>query len=135
MTASHTKLPIKTKRGLGWDIASPYSSPRGNHFEVGSYGHTGWTGCSLWIDPATGTLVILMTSRTHPDGRGNVIALRRTVATLAAEALRQFSFGSAAPPELTARRTVLNGADVLRMRSEILPKGSRVGLITNYVRS
>ena len=47
MTASHTKLPIKTKRGLGWDIASPYSSPRGNHFEVGSYGHTGWTGCSL----------------------------------------------------------------------------------------
>ena len=132
MTASHTKLPIKTKRGLGWDIASPYSSPRGNHFEVGSYGHTGWTGCSLWIDPATDTLVILMTSRTHPDGRGNVIALRRTVATLAAEALRQFSFGSAAPPELTARRTVLNGADVLRMRSEILPKGSRVGLITNH---
>ncbi|MED6326859.1 MAG: serine hydrolase, partial [Verrucomicrobiota bacterium] len=132
MTASHTKLPMKTKRGLGWDIASPYSSPRGNHFEVGSYGHTGWTGCSLWIDPATGTSVILMTSRTHPDGRGNVIALRRTVATLAAEALHGFSTGSAAPPELTARQSVLNGADVLRMRPEILLKGSRVGLITNH---
>jgi len=132
MTVSHTKPPMKIQRGLGWDIASPYSSPRGNHFEVGSYGHTGWTGCSLWIDPATGTSVILMTSRTHPDGQGNVIALRRTVATLAAEALRAFSFGSAAPSELTARRLVLNGTEVLQSRPELLPKGSHIGLITNH---
>jgi len=132
MTSVHTPGDMKTKRGLGWDIDSPYSSPRGNHFAVGGYGHTGWTGGSLWIDPATRTIVILMTSRTHPDGKGNVIALRRELATLTAEALREFSFGSAAPPELTARRTVLNGADVLRMRPEILPKGSRVGLITNH---
>ena len=131
MTRSHTKPTMKIQRGLGWDIASPYSSPRGSHFAIGSYGHTGWTGCSLWIDQATGTSVILMTSRTHPDGRGNVIALRRTVATLAAEALRDFSFGSAAPPPASGK-PVLNGADVIRLRPELLAKGSRVGLITNH---
>ena len=124
MTSVHTPGDMKTKRGLGWDIDSPYSSPRGNHFAVGGYGHTGWTGGSLWIDPATRTIVILMTSRTHPDGKGNVIALRREVATLTAEALRGYSFG--------ATTGVLNGADVLWRRKGILPKGAKVGLITNH---
>ena len=126
MTSVHTPEGMKTKRGLGWDIDSPYSSPRGNHFKVGGYGHTGWTGGSLWIDPSTRTVVILMTSRTHPDGKGNVIALRREIATLTAEALRGFSFGGKAAP------SVLNGADVLRQRKGILPKGAKVGLITNH---
>jgi uncharacterized protein YbbC (DUF1343 family)/CubicO group peptidase (beta-lactamase class C family) len=124
MTSAHTPKGMKAERGLGWDINSPYSSPRGNHFAVGGYGHTGWTGGSLWVDPATQTIVILMTSRTHPDGNGNVIALRREVATLTAEALRKFSFGDASG--------VLNGADVLRQRIGILPKGAKVGLITNH---
>jgi len=126
MTSIHTPEGMKARRGLGWDIDSPYSSPRGNHFAVGGYGHTGWTGGSLWIDPATRTIVILMTSRTHPDGRGNVIALRREVATLAAEALRGFSFGGSEAPG------VLNGADVLRQRKGVLPRGAKVGLITNH---
>ncbi|MBT3841433.1 MAG: DUF1343 domain-containing protein [Verrucomicrobia bacterium] len=124
MTSVHTPKGMMAKRGLGWDIDSPYSSPRGNHFKIGGYGHTGWTGGSLWVDPATQTIVILMTSRTHPDGNGNVIALRREVATLTAEALRKFSFGDASG--------VLNGADVLRQRIGILPKGAKVGLITNH---
>ena len=126
MTSVHTPKGMKAKRGLGWDIDSPYSSPRGNHFKIGGYGHTGWTGGSLWIDPATRTIVILMTSRTHPDGKGNVIALRREVATLAAEALRGGSFGGSNAPG------VLNGADVLRQRKGILPKGAKVGLVTNH---
>jgi len=126
MTSVHTPKGMKAKRGLGWDIDSPYSSPRGNHFKIGGYGHTGWTGGSLWVDPSTKTTVILMTSRTHPDGKGNVIALRREVATLAAEALREFSFGGSNAPG------VLNGADVLRQRKGILPKGAKVGLITNH---
>ena len=126
MTSVHTPEGMKARRGLGWDIDSPYSSPRGNHFAVGGYGHTGWTGGSLWIDPATRTIVILMTSRTHPDGRGNVIALRREVATLAAEALRRFSFGG------SEALGVLNGADVLRQRKGVLPRGAKVGLITNH---
>jgi uncharacterized protein YbbC (DUF1343 family)/CubicO group peptidase (beta-lactamase class C family) len=126
MTSVHTPKGMKAKRGLGWDIDSPYSSPRGNHFKIGGFGHTGWTGSSLWVDPATKTTVILMTSRTHPDGKGNVIALRREVATLTAEALREFSFGGSNAPG------VLNGADVLRQRKGILPKGTKVGLITNH---
>ena len=126
MTSVHTPKGMKAKRGLGWDIDSPYSSPRGNHFKIGSYGHTGWTGGSLWVDPATRTIVILMTSRTHPDGKGNVIALRREVATLAAEALRGGAFGGSNAPG------VLNGADVLRQRKGILPKGAKVGLVTNH---
>ena len=126
MTSVHTPKGMKAKRGLGWDIDSPYSSPRGNHFKIGGYGHTGWTGGSLWVDPSTKTTVILMTSRTHPDGKGNVIALRREVATLAAEALREFSFGGSNTPG------VLNGADVLRQRKGILPKDAKVGLITNH---
>jgi len=126
MTSVHTPEGMKAKRGLGWDIDSPYSSPRGNHFKIGGYGHTGWTGGSLWIDPSTRTVVILMTSRTHPDGKGNVIALRREIATLTAEALRGFSFGGNAAP------SVLNGADVLRQRKGILTEGATVGLITNH---
>ena len=126
MTSVHTPKGMKAKRGLGWDIDSPYSSPRGNHFKIGGYGHTGWTGGSLWIDPASRTIVILMTSRTHPDGKGNVIALRREVATLAAEALRGGAFGGSNAPG------VLNGADVLRQRKGILPKGAKVGLVTNH---
>ena len=125
MTSVHTPKGMKAERGLGWDINSPYSSPRGNHFKVGGYGHTGWTGGSLWVDPVTRTIVILMTSRTHPDGKGNVIALRREIATLVAESLRGFSFGS-------DESGVLNGADVLRRRKNILPKGTNIGLITNH---
>ncbi len=132
MTTRQTAPDMKIRRGLGWDISSPYSSPRGNHFDLGSYGHTGWTGCSIWIDSSTGTSVILMTSRVHPDGSGNVIALRRKVATLAAESLREFSFGASGSARLPSHKAVLNGADVLRMRPDILPKGSRVGLITNH---
>ncbi len=124
MTSVQTPGGMKVRRGLGWDIDSPYSSPRGNHFEVGGYGHTGWTGGSLWIDPATRTIVILLTSRTHPDGNGNVIGLRREVATLTAEALRDFSFGDTLG--------VINGSDVLRQRKGILGRGAKVGLITNH---
>ena len=132
MTTSQTAPDIKIQRGLGWDISSPYSSPRGNHFDLGSYGHTGWTGCSIWIDPSTGTSVVLMTNRVHPDGSGNVIDLRRKVATLAAESLRHFSFGASDSARVISHKAVLNGADALRMRPDILPKGSRVGLITNH---
>ena len=132
MTTSQTAPDMKVRRGLGWDISSPYSSPRGNHFGLSSYGHTGWTGCSIWIDPSTGTSVILMTSRVHPDGNGNVIALRRKVATLVAESLREFPFGASASAQLSSHKPALNGADVMRMRPDILPKGSRVGLITNH---
>ncbi len=74
-------------RALGWDIATSYSSNRGDLFPLGSYGHTGWTGTSLWIDPATQTVVVLLTNRNHPDESGNVISLRGKVASIVASAI------------------------------------------------
>ncbi len=74
-------------RGLGWDVATSFSSVRGDLFPLGSYGHSGWTGTSMWLDPATDTFVILLTNRNHPDESGNVIALRGKVATLVAGAI------------------------------------------------
>lgn len=109
------------RRGLGWDIDSRYSAPRGRWFPAGtSFGHVGWTGPSLWVDPASRSFVIFVTNRVHPDGRGDVVALRRTIGTLAAEAIGL---------DTTA---VLNGVDVL-VRDQFAPlRGLRVGLITNH---
>jgi uncharacterized protein YbbC (DUF1343 family) len=107
----------KPVRGLGWDVDSPYSAPRGDLFP-GGYGHTGFTGTALWIDPASHTFVILMTNSVHPEIRPRISPLRRAVATAAARAV-------AAPDTLT-------GLDVL-IRDGFAPfKGKRVGLITNH---
>jgi len=72
------------QRAFGFDIVSPYDGPRGNLFLKTSFGHTGWTGTSLWIDPTSKTFIILLSNRNHPSG-GDVRALRRTIGTLAAE--------------------------------------------------
>jgi CubicO group peptidase (beta-lactamase class C family) len=74
------------KRTLGWDARTSYSSNRGSKFD--GYGHTGFTGTSMWIDAPSGTVVIVLTNRVHPDGKGDVRRLRSRVATLAAEALK-----------------------------------------------
>ena len=74
-------------RGLGWDIDSPFASNRGELLPVGSFGHSGFTGTSLWIDPVTNTYIILLTNAVHPDGKGAVIALRGKLATAVAAAL------------------------------------------------
>ncbi|MFI5120889.1 MAG: exo-beta-N-acetylmuramidase NamZ domain-containing protein [Thermoanaerobaculia bacterium] len=74
-------------RGLGWDVSTSFSSARGDLFPLGSYGHTGWTGTSMWLDPTTDTFVVLLTNRNHPDESGNVIALRGKVATIVASAI------------------------------------------------
>lgn len=74
-------------RGLGWDINSSYASPRGDLFSLGSYGHTGYTGTSLWIDPETQTFVILLTNRVHPEDKGSVTSLRSRVANVVAAAI------------------------------------------------
>ena len=86
MTTVQTPENIEAKRGLGWDIDSEYSAPRGDLFSANSYGHTGWTGVSLWIDPASRTFVIFLSNRNHPDGQGDVAELRHRLGTLAAKA-------------------------------------------------
>jgi len=74
-------------RGFGWDIDSPFSSNRGDLFPMGSFGHTGFTGTSIWIDPTTNSYVILLTNAVHPRGKGNAIGLRTKVATEVAASL------------------------------------------------
>jgi CubicO group peptidase (beta-lactamase class C family) len=76
-------------RGLGWDINSPYSTNRGDLFGRSSYGHTGYTGTSIWIDPETKTFVIFLTNRVHPDDKGVIIPVRSRVANLVAAAIIQ----------------------------------------------
>ncbi len=74
-------------RGLGWDIDSAFSSNRGELLPIGSFGHTGFTGTSIWIDPVTEMFVIFLSNRVHPDGKGDVTPLRARVATVAAAAM------------------------------------------------
>ncbi len=108
------------RRGLGWDIDSKFSGPRGRWFPAGaSFGHTGFTGTSVWIDPAAKSFLIFFSNRVHPDGKGDVAALRRTLGTLAAEAIDR------------DKGAVLNGIDVLVREDFARLRGLRVGLITN----
>ena len=92
-------------RGLGWDIQSRYSSAKGEHFSPRSFGHTGFTGTSLWLDPEIQAYVIVLTSRLHPDGRGDVRALRREIATIVGEALSPATGQAAGTPDPTSRST------------------------------
>ena len=131
-------------RGLGWDIDSPYSSNRGDLFPIGSYGHTGFTGTSIWIDPFSRTYVILLTNVVHPHHGKSLSSLRGRVATLAAA-----SFGITAPrvaltgynetivgPGLhrvvEPKAEVLTGLDVLAQENFRPLAGKRIGLITNH---
>jgi CubicO group peptidase (beta-lactamase class C family) len=86
MTSVQSPEGVTARRGLGWDIDTGYSGPRGSLFPVGSYGHTGWTGTSLWIDPSSQSFVIFLSNRNHPTESGNVGSLRAELGTLAAEA-------------------------------------------------
>lgn len=87
MTSPQEPPDVHVLHGLGWDIDSPYAGPRGKYFPIGSYGHTGWTGTSVWIDPWSKTFIIFLSNRNHPTEAGSVIALRRQLGTLAAEAI------------------------------------------------
>jgi uncharacterized protein YbbC (DUF1343 family)/CubicO group peptidase (beta-lactamase class C family) len=133
-------------RGLGWDIDSTFSSNRGELLPLGSYGHTGFTGTSIWIDPVTREFVVFMSNRVHPDGKGDVTPLRAKVATIAAAAivdapsdavrargLTGRDFGAAGQPPPRARRPpVQTGLDVLRDEGFARFHGKRVGLVTNH---
>ncbi len=108
------------RRGLGWDIDSRFSGPRGLWFPAGaSFGHTGFTGTSIWIDPGSRTFVIFLGNRVHPDGKGDAAPVRRALGTLAAEAVGR------------DRDATLNGIDVLVREDFARLRGLRVGLITN----
>ncbi len=144
MTSPATPPGFPQVRGLGWDIDSAYSSNRGELFPVGSFGHTGFTGTSLWIDPATETFVVFLSNRLHPDGKGDVTPLRARVATVVAAAIagplaapeRALTwtgrdFGPATPAPRRPATPVLAGIDALRAQEFGPLRGRKVGLLTN----
>ena len=92
MTAVATPAQVPERRSLGWDIDSPFSRARGARYPVGSFGHTGFTGCALWIDPFSRTFHVLLSNRVHPRTRDSIVAVYEQVATLAAQAVAGFDF-------------------------------------------
>lgn len=92
MSVPQSPLNKLKLHGLGWDIEAPLSSNRDELFPVGSYGHLGYTGTSIWIDPVTETYIIVLTNRVHPDGKGDVKELRSLIKSVVAEALGSISY-------------------------------------------
>jgi uncharacterized protein YbbC (DUF1343 family)/CubicO group peptidase (beta-lactamase class C family) len=140
--ASPADQPIL--RGLGWDIDSPFSSNRGELYPIGSYGHTGFTGTSLWVDPTTNSYVILLTNAVHPHRGKSLVSLRCRVATTVAASFGLSvpntvsltgyidTIGSAGVHRVVARNAqTLSGLDVLEQRGFSDLKGKRIALITN----
>jgi uncharacterized protein YbbC (DUF1343 family) len=135
-------------RGLGWDVMTGYSSNRGDLFPLGSLGHTGFTGTSIWIDPSSETFVVFLSNRVHPriDPKqpADVNSLRGRVASIVAASIIAPPYSSkpnpSEPPVVGNRAGAqtraesslsLNGIDVLARDGYALLKGRRVGLITN----
>jgi uncharacterized protein YbbC (DUF1343 family)/CubicO group peptidase (beta-lactamase class C family) len=130
-------------RGLGWDIDSPYSSNRGELFPIGSYGHTGFTGTSMWIDPFSHSYVILLTNAVHPHRGHSVTSLRSRVATIVAASFgitaasvkltgyNETIVGPGLHREVEPKAGVLTGLDVLAEDNFAALRGKRIGLITN----
>jgi uncharacterized protein YbbC (DUF1343 family)/CubicO group peptidase (beta-lactamase class C family) len=144
MTSPATSNTEPNTRGLGWDIDSSYSSNRGELLPIGSYGHTGFTGTSIWIDPATELFVVFLSNRVHPDGKGDVTPLRARVATVAASAVTSLpataraaawtgrDFGATGTMTPRAPLKVDSGIDVLRADGFAQLRGKRIGLLTNH---
>jgi uncharacterized protein YbbC (DUF1343 family)/CubicO group peptidase (beta-lactamase class C family) len=136
-------------RGLGWDIDTSFSSNRGDIFPLGSFGHTGFTGTSIWIDPSSQMFLIFLSNRVHPNGKGDVGPLRGRVASIVAASVTDNIAVDAARKqsatyyadvvkvlEKTASETpisakVLTGIDVLERDNFKQIAGLRIGLVTN----
>ena len=140
-------------RGLGWDINSSFSSNRGEIFPLGSFGHTGFTGTSIWIDPASEMFVVFLSNRVHPDGKGDVGPLRGRVASIAAASVTDTAVVTRAREQAANYYTetikslqqfasrldsaatsvkVLTGIDVLERDGFKQLAGLRIGLVTNH---
>src|SRR5260370_395190 len=155
MTRPHAVSETGAARGLGWDIATSFSTNKGDLFPLGSFGHTGFTGTSMWIDPASDTFVIFLSNRVHPDGKGDVGPLRGRVASIVASSITDTTVAQAreesarTASELLASvahldsnnsragaipspdAQVINGIDVLQRDGFKQLAGLRLGLITN----
>jgi uncharacterized protein YbbC (DUF1343 family)/CubicO group peptidase (beta-lactamase class C family) len=131
-------------RGLGWDVDSPFSSNRGELFPIGSYGHTGFTGTSLWLDPTSQTYIIVLTNVVHPKRGKSLSSFRSRLATTVAASLgldvpgvaltgyNETITGAGIHRVVARNAETLNGVDVLESDGFAALRGKRIGLITNH---
>jgi uncharacterized protein YbbC (DUF1343 family)/CubicO group peptidase (beta-lactamase class C family) len=143
-TSPQSPADQPTLRGLGWDIDSPFSSNRGDLFPIGSYGHTGFTGTSIWIDPTSRSYVILLANSVHPHRGKSLTSLRGRVATIAAASLgvltqgvsltgyNETIVGAGLHRVVEPKGDVLTGLDVLAQENFAPLAHKRIGLITNH---
>jgi uncharacterized protein YbbC (DUF1343 family) len=120
---------VAVRRAFGFDIDSQYSRP-GAGFASG-FGHTGWTGGFLWIEPQTETFYIFLSNRVHPDGKGSVVALQRELGMLVPEAAGVLAPRVRRVGLTTGGADAQNGIDVLHAGGYAELRGKRIGLITN----
>ena len=137
------RLIGETTRGLGWDMASAYSRALGSYFPVGSVGHTGFTGTSIWMDPPSRTYTIVLTNRVHPYGKGKVVDLRRRISAVVGALLFPPGDPPAAgpvPAEVSAPAAdaapapngpTRTGLDQLVAQGFAPLQGHSIGLVTN----
>ncbi|MEO2088793.1 MAG: exo-beta-N-acetylmuramidase NamZ domain-containing protein, partial [Gemmataceae bacterium] len=133
-------VPPTGLRSPGWDVDTSFSAQRGELFPAGDgFGHTGFTGTSIWIDPPSQTAIIILTNRTFIGEKASVTELRRQVGTIVASAVpasgRRQPAVSDRPkkqPADAGRSPVLTGLDAL-VRDKFAPlKGRSVALLTNH---
>jgi hypothetical protein len=131
------RIPL---RGLGWNIDGPLASNRDELFPAGAYGHTGFTGTGIWIDPISGTYVIILTNRLHPIGKGNADPLRSQILSLVSGVVGMVSPEQALEKKpslknyygVDSQGKVQTGLDILVAKKFSSLVGLRVGLITNH---
>lgn len=146
MTSPQPPWNDKSRHGLAWALDAPLSDRR-ETVHRGPYGHLGYTGTALWIDPVTKIYCILLTNRVHPKGLGDVAALRAEIKaavfwsreTTANDQVHGRTPGGANDwsrqiPQLEngGRGTMQTGIDVLRDENYASLSGLRIGLITNH---
>jgi uncharacterized protein YbbC (DUF1343 family)/CubicO group peptidase (beta-lactamase class C family) len=137
MTSPRAEPGQARQRGFGWDLEAPPGNRNNILVPTGFYGHTGYTGTSLWIDPVTATYVIILTNRVYPNDSGDVIALRNGIADTVTAALAVPGAMQGAPrvvaaPAAALARPVKSGLDVIAAQQFAPLKGLRVGLIANH---
>ncbi|MGO9057059.1 MAG: serine hydrolase [Candidatus Binataceae bacterium] len=149
MTAPASPAAASHPRGLGWDLGPALASNREQLPPVGSYGHTGFTGTMLWVDPPSRTYVVILTNRVYPDGRGDAHPLRANILDLVSRKLGPASAQEivASNPDLrgyfeptraaqanppASKPAISSGLDVLVAENFAPLRGLHVGLITNH---
>lgn len=142
LAPAYPAIKGQSLRAFGWDIDTAFSKPRGVVFPIGSFGHTGFTGTTLWIDPQSNTYYVLLSNAIHPRGNPPISNLRGEVATAISAALQLYGFCAdvlAACHTETAAKTTLTGLDALEWShfAELATIAAqhnnqlRLGLLTN----